>query len=80
MPIIKGKLIKRISDDGLIDVQDHVPLGKEYFIDSDTIRTYTLMNARLNKIHKKQLGVDIIEDDLFPIELLEFEHERSLKQ
>jgi len=71
----KGVLIKRTTDDGLVEIQDAVELGREYLIDDNTIR----MAAGFNHVVKKKwvrLIVDVLdgaEVRWFPTELLRME-------
>jgi len=71
----RAVLIKRTTEDGLVEIQDDVELGREYIIDDSTIR----MAAGYNHVLKKtwaRLIVDVKEDQnvrWFPTELLRIE-------
>ena len=71
----KGVLIKRTTDDGLVEIQDEVEIGRTYLVDDSTVR----MAAGFNHVVKKKwvrLIVDVLdgaEVRWFPTELLRME-------
>lgn len=68
-------LIKKITDDGLVEVQDDVEIGKSYTVDDKTIRTEAGFNHVLEKKWIR-LVIEIIDDEgpgWFPTELLKIE-------
>ena len=68
-------LIKRTTDDGLVEIQDAVELGRTYIVDDETIRTATGYNHVL-KEKWIRLIIDVKEDEdirWFPLELLKME-------
>lgn len=52
---VTAKLVKRTTDDGLVEVKDDVPLGREYQVDLDSIEILTLINKLKNKEHTKEV-------------------------
>ncbi len=67
--MIKVRLIKRATDDGLVEVNDDVPLGKEYLADWDTRKMETGYNIPYGQFWKRELVW--IDNTWFPTELLE---------
>lgn len=68
-------LIKRTTDDGLVEIQDDVELGRLYTVDDRTIRLATGYNV-VKKQEWTRLIVDVKEDEdvrWFPVELLKIE-------
>jgi hypothetical protein len=76
MRLVTAKLIKRATEDGLIVVDDHVPVGKEYTIDLDSMAVHQMWNYEKEQGHSKEI-VAIVEDGKragwVPTEILEFE-------
>lgn len=68
-------LIKRTTDDGLVEIQDNVEVGRQYLVDDSTIR----IASGYNHVKKKtwtRLVIDVREDEnvrWFPTELLRIE-------
>lgn len=66
-------LIKHRTEDGLMELCDNVPLGREYEVDMDSRKRVKLFNAVQEKVHRKEV-IGIIEDGKFagwmPMELL----------
>lgn len=69
--IQRMKLVKRITDDGLLEMEDDVPLGKEYIVDTDTMREATLQYLPSHKIHKKMIVTEVQTGTWLAMELLE---------
>ena len=69
--IVKAKLIKRKTDDGLVEVHDHVPLGRIYQVDLSTRKMSRGMNLNTGQIWERETV--LIEGLWFPTELLEIE-------
>jgi hypothetical protein len=72
--IVKAKLIKRMTADGLTELHDHIPLGKEYNVDLSTRH----LSAGINFVKGKRWVREIINtigDDVgwLPTELLEID-------
>ena len=65
----KAVLIKRKSLDRLIEVEDYVPIGKEYLVDPESIRCVDLMNLEFRKVHQKDM-ILCNNGKLLPVELL----------
>jgi hypothetical protein len=69
MRIVEMKLVKRKTDDGLIEIYDHVKLGKIYKVDLDTLQKQRLYNKDYQKEHDK-LMIHVTDGGWFPYELL----------
>jgi hypothetical protein len=67
---MKGTLIKRITDDGLMDVLDHVPIGKVYDLVPGSRRRVAMFNVDKQVEHDKEI-VNVEGGGFFPTELLE---------
>ena len=74
MNIVKAVLIKKITDDGCVEVEDNIPLGKIYSVDLNTIKEAEGLNINKNKKWKRKI-INIVEDGeycgWFPTELLD---------
>lgn len=73
MKIVHAKLIKRITDDGLMEVQDDVFIGRKYRVDLDSLMVLNLFNVDVKKAHCKELITNVEEGGQLPTELLEIE-------
>jgi len=67
--IVKAKLIKRKTDDGLIELEDHVPLGKVYEVDLSTRAIRRGKNIEKSVFWERE--IILTEGQWFPTELLE---------
>jgi len=69
-------LIKTKSDDGLFNIREDIPIGKEYFVDLDSRRVVKGYNT-VHKVEWKKEIINLIDDELchgwMPTELLEIE-------
>lgn len=76
MPLAKAFLIKRCTDDGMVEFRDDVPLGKMYDVGLDSVRTVTLCHLERGVLHRKEI-IDAYDgrDDAgwLPTELLRIE-------
>ncbi len=68
-----GTLIKHKSSDGLVEVWEHIPLGKTYRFDLDSITKETLYNTEFKKKHVKEIIRCLDNNEWFPTELLRIE-------
>jgi len=66
----KMKVVKRRTDDGLIELKDETTIPKEIMILKYTARDQRMFNTVHNKYHTKRI-VDTVEGGWYPIELLE---------
>ena len=55
MPLIKVRLIKRTTDDGLVEVEDHIEVGKEYVAEVDTKSMVDGFNVDKNKLWEREM-------------------------
>jgi len=69
--IVTAKLIKRKTNDGLMEVQDSVPTGRIYKVNLKTKKMQKGMNLDTGKIWDREMV--IVEGQWFPTELLEIE-------
>lgn len=72
MAIVTAKLVKRITDDRMVQIEDHVPLGKVYRVDLATRRWTYMVNTVHNVQHKKEIVNEYPSGMYLPCELLEF--------
>jgi len=77
MKIVKAKLIKRETDDKLMQVNDDIPDGKEFIVDLDVKQVFELFNKECNIAHKKEMVKDV-SGGFLPVELLELGEEIKL--
>lgn len=74
MRIVKAKLIKRCTDDGIVEMNDNVPLGKTYNVDLDTIYKIEMIDTEKNVQKKREVIHDIL-GGWIPLEMLEIRKE-----
>lgn len=67
---VKATLVKRMTDDGLVEVQDDLPLGREYLVDAESRRTFAMFNT-VKKVRHEKEHVLVAEGGWFVTELLE---------
>jgi hypothetical protein len=65
----KAKVIKRKTNDGLIELEDHVLLGKIYEVDLSSRRILKGKNIEKSVFWSREMI--LAEGSWFPIELLE---------
>lgn len=70
MSWVKARLVKRASDDGFVEVEDDVELGREYEVDPATQRVVQLRHIPSGTIHTKEV-VDARGGGLHFVELLD---------
>lgn len=71
--IVTAILVKRITDDGLHEIHDNIPLGKKYQIDLSTIKKVDGYNHVKNISWKQREIVEVAFDGWYPTELLMWE-------
>lgn len=59
MRLVKARLTRRATDDLLVEIEDHVPLGRLYTVDLDSAREVELQHVS-GVIHKKHI-IDVYE-------------------
>ena len=69
---MQATLIKRKTDDGLLEMQDHIPLGTTYEIDLATIMDQNGYNFVLEVIWNREM-VMADNGEWLPTELLNWE-------
>ena len=67
----QAKLIKRKTDDGMMEIQNDVPLGRIYKFDLKTKRMQKGMHLDTKTIWEREMV--LVEGSWFPTELLEIE-------
>jgi len=70
MRIVEMKLVKRKTDDGLMEVHDNIQLGKIYKVDLDTLQKQRMYNTTYKKEHEKVMILDVETGGWFPYEIL----------
>lgn len=53
--LTQAKLIKLKTDDGLVEIQPKIPIGKIYLVNPDSIRTEQLYNIDKQTWHVKEI-------------------------
>lgn len=74
--IITATLAKMTTDDGLFEMWEHIPLGKEYKIDSDTLKIMKGYNESHNVFWEREI-VYTTDGEWFPTELLNFQRPKG---
>jgi len=75
--IVSARLVKRKTDDGLMEMSEGAPLGKEYLVDLST----RAMKKGYNYIHDKSWQREMIRDvagGWLPTELLEVDEDEQV--
>lgn len=70
--MIKATLIKKKTNDGLVEITEHIEIGKEYMIDPMSEQMLTGINLIKNKMWQRMM-VQIVDGKWLPTELLEWE-------
>lgn len=71
MQIVTAKLKKLKTEDGLIQMLDHIPIGKEYQVDLDSLEELLMFNLEYCLSHKKVVVHTADHTRFLPIELLD---------
>jgi hypothetical protein len=74
MKSVTARLKKRVTSDGLVEMHDHVPIGKEYKIDADSRGNRTGYNYIKRKSWDRELVWDI-NGGWLPTELLDIDED-----
>lgn len=70
MPVVTAVLRKTQTNDGLVEMEDDIQLGKEYRVDLNTIRTLTLKTIDKGDRHERKFIMEIDSGKWLPVELL----------
>lgn len=73
MNIVKATIAKRISDDGLLEFEDHIPFDKVYYVDLDSAQEVHGFNTLKKVEWDKKMIVDVATGEWLPLELLKLE-------
>lgn len=80
MTLLQAKLIKRKTADGLMEIEDDIPLGKIYYVDIDSIRKAKYLNVHKDTYHYKEV-IDTQDESgrmlPLPLECLQVIYEKS---
>jgi hypothetical protein len=69
--IVRAKLTRKITEDGLTEVHEHVPIGTMYLIDLNTAEDMPLFNTQYHIAHIKRLVREYETGGYLPLECLE---------
>lgn len=69
--IVRARLVKLRTDDGLIESVDDVPLGREYRIDLTTRRLQKMYNTDRQRFHQKEIINEYPSGRWLVLEMLE---------
>ena len=73
MNIVTATIAKRITDDGLCEFEDYIPLDKLYFVDLSSAQMMKGCNTVRNEKWERKMIVDIQTGEWIPLELLHLE-------
>jgi len=73
MNVVKATIAKRISDDGLLEFEDHIPSDKVYFVDLDSAQEVKGYNTLKSVEWNRRMIVDVQTGEWIPLELLKLE-------
>lgn len=71
MSIVVATIVKRKSDDGLIELQPDVELGKKFKVELNSRRVVVLENLEFGKLHRKEIIDTYPYNGWLPLELIE---------
>lgn len=71
MKIVRARLVKRKTHNGLQEFDSAIPLGKIYNIDIDSLQTLKLHNIEKHVSHKAPMVIDIDTGEYLPFECIE---------
>lgn len=63
-------LVKRGCADGLVEIEDHVSLGKAYQVERDSARTWLAYNPRARVTFELEMVRDVETDSWLPLDVL----------
>ena len=69
--MIKATLVKKKTNDGLVEITEHIEIGKEYMIDPLSEQMLTGINLIKNKMWQRMM-VQVVNGKWLPTELLEW--------
>lgn len=73
MTVVNAKLVKRKTEDDLVEVFEHVPLGKVYRVLLESRLEYEVYNVPTKRVVKREMILDVDVHEWLPTELLEIE-------
>lgn len=71
--IIDAVLIKHATLDGLMEIDDAVPLGKKYKVDLSSIKLRKGFNFYKQVVWEREMILDTVNGGYLPTELLQWE-------
>lgn len=69
--VVRARVSKLKTDDGLLELVPAMRVGRTFFIDVTTIREAHLLHEDLGIEHTKELVSEVMTGDLLPLECLE---------
>jgi hypothetical protein len=80
MRLVRARLARVKTEDGLAEVMPHVKVGKEYWIDIESARAVGAFNTELNVLHTKKI-VNVYDHGEFAgymyLELLDYDEKAA---
>ena len=73
MNIVKATMVKRITDDGLCEFEDHISFGQVYFVDISSIQMIKGLNTLKEQEWNRKMIVEVQTGEWLPLELLHLE-------
>lgn len=65
------ELVKTATDDGLVEFEDDVQIGRRYLVDLDSQQVVMLQNDATGGYHMKEI-IYTVEGSWLPVECLKF--------
>jgi hypothetical protein len=65
------ELVKKATDDGLVEFEDDVPLGRKYLVDMESTRVILLLDDTTGGCHMKEI-IYTVDGMWLPTECLKF--------
>lgn len=73
---VVATLIKTMTNDGLFEIWEDIPIGKEYIVDLNSIEIAEGYNVKFNTTWKKEI-IYTYDGEWMPTELLSFPREKG---
>jgi len=70
MRVVTATLRKTQTSDGLFEMHDDIPLGKQYRVDLDSIKVERYFHTEKKVEHSKEVILDVDDSGTLPTELL----------
>lgn len=78
--VVEATLVKRITDDGLVEIRDEIPLGQVYQVDLETVCMMRGLHIQSRALWEREMIWDAVAGGYLPTELLEIESQTKREE